>query len=137
MSEVFDVTFDWKKELKDVSQLKVRDKLDYAELIRLQVNRCLMSLSDIKHPEMFRSHVEGLLKLIPENVWDDGFRKEIESCTERKIVEKPQYSCGVLLQPIPQVEELVTDYHKMFGVCISKIHALGMAMNIKEVTIIP
>jgi len=129
--------FDWKEELKDLSQLKVRDKLDYGELVRLQVNRCLMSLSDIDHPEMFASHVQGLLKLLPEEVWDTNFKAKVESCSEEKDVEKPEYNCGVLLNPVPKVKEKVTDWKKLFGACISKIHLLRMGMTIDETTIIP
>ena len=131
------VEFDWKTELKDFTQLKVRDKVDWGELVRLQVNRCLMSLSDVEHPEMFARHVEGLLNLIAKEVWDEDFEKRVEGCTEEKEVEKPEYWCGVVLEPIPKVKKKVTDYRALFSACISKIQSLGMGMKIKEMAIIP
>jgi len=129
--------FEWKTELKDFSQLKVRDKVDWAELVRLQVNRCLMSLSDTEHPEMFERHVEGLLNLIATEVRDEDFKKEVDACTEEKMVKTPEYWCGVILQPILQVKKKVTDFRKLFDVCINKIQKLGMGMKVKEVAIIP
>ena len=133
MSEIFD----WKTELKDFSQLKVRDKVDWGELVRLQVNRCLMSLSDTAHPEMFESHVEGLLNLIPEDVRDDDFKNKVSGCTEEKMVKQPKEFCGVIIKPIDEKKMKVTDFLKLFTVCISKIQLLGMGMKIKEEAIIP
>jgi len=129
--------FDWKTELKDFSQLKVRDKVDWGELVRLQVNRCLMALSDTEHPKMFESHVEGLLNLIATEVRDDDFKKEVEGCTEEKLVKEPEYWCGVVLQPIPEVKRKVTNYRELLNVCINKIQKLGMGMKVKEMAIIP
>ena len=128
--------FDWKKELKDVSQLKVRDKLDWGELVRLQINRCLMSLSDIEHPKMFESHVQGLLNLIPKDLWDKDFEDTVKKCSEEKDVEKPQHWCGVIIQPIPKVKEKVTNHKELLMLCIGKFHKLGLGMKVKEETII-
>jgi len=133
LSEVFD----WKTELKDFSQLKVRDKVDWGELVRLQVNRCLMSLSDVEHPEMFERHVEGLLNLIATEVRDDDFDKKVGECSEEKMVKQPKDFCGVILQPIEEKKMKITDFRKLFAVCISKIQALGMGMRVKEEAIIP
>lgn len=133
MNEVFD----WKKELQDFSQLKVRDKVDWGELVRLQVNRCLMALSDTEHPEMFEKHAEGLLNLIPEDVRDAAFKKNVDECTEEKLVKIPKEFCGVILQPIEEKKLKITDFRKLFAVCISKIQLLGMGMKVKENAIIP
>lgn len=130
-------TFDWKTELKDFSQLKVRDKVDWGELVRLQVNRCLMSLSDTEHPEMFKRHVEGLLNLIATEVRGDDFKKNVDECTDEKWIERPVRWCGIILQPVTKVKTKVTDYNKLFDVCINKIQKLGMGMKVKEVAIIP
>jgi len=35
------------------------------------------------------------------------------------------------------IKQKVTDYRKLFSVCISKIQALGMGMKVKEEAIIP
>lgn len=129
--------FEWKTELKDFSQLKVRDKVDWAELVRLQVNRCLMSLSDTEHPEMFERHVEGLLNLIATEVRDEDFKKAVEECKEKKWVKVPEYWCGIILQPVREVQKEIIDYRKLFSVCISKIQQLGMGMKVKEQAIIP
>ena len=130
-------SFDWKTELKDFSQLKVRDKVDWGELVRLQVNRCLMALSDTEHPTMFTNHVIGLLNLIPTDVRDADFNKKIEECTAEKMVKIPEEFCGVILEPIKEKKMRVTDYEKLLSVCISKIQLLGMGMKVKEEAIIP
>lgn len=133
MSEVFD----WKTELKDFSQLKVRDKVDWGELVRLQVNRCLMALSDTEHLEMFEQHTIGLLNLIPEDVRDTDFNKKVDECTQEKNVKVPKEFCGVIQQPIQEKKMRVTDFRKLFAACISKIQLLGMGMKVKEEAIIP
>jgi len=133
MSEVFD----WKTELKDFTQLKVRDKVDWGELVRLQVNRCLMAKSDVEHPEMFEAHVMGLLNLIPLEVRDKDFEKAVKKCTKKKELLDPEYFCGVIIHPIRKVKENVTDYNKLLDVCINKIQSLGMGMKVKEQAIIP
>jgi len=130
-------TFDWKTELKDFSQLKVRDKVDWGELVRLQVNRCLMALSDVEHPEMFERHVEGLLNLIATEVRDTDFDKSVQECTQEKNVKKEETWCGIVIEPIPIEQKKLTDFRKLFSVCISKIQSLGMGMKVKEQAIIP
>jgi len=130
-------TFEWKTELKDFSQLKVRDKVDWAELVRLQVNRCLMSLSDTEHPEMFERHVIGLLNLIPEDVRDEDFKGRVDKCTKEEMVKIPREFCGVILQPIQEKKMPITNFRELFAVCISKIQLLGMGMKVKEQAIIP
>jgi len=133
LSEVFD----WKTELKDFSQLKVRDKVDWGELVRLQVNRCLMALSDTEHPEMFEQHAIGLLNLIPEDVRDVDFNKKVDGCIEEKNVKVPKEFCGVIQQPIEEKKMRVTDFRKLFAACISKIQLLGMGMKVREEAVIP
>jgi len=133
MSEVFD----WKVELKDFTQLKVRDKVDWGELVRLQVNRCLMALSDVEQPEMFESHVIGLLNLIPDVLRGEEFNDALKECTEEKEVNDPEYFCGVVSEPIRKVKKNVTDYMKLLILCVNKIQQLGMGMKVKEQAIIP
>lgn len=115
----------------------MRDKVDWAELVRLQVNRCLMSLSDTDHLEMFEQHVIGLLNLIPEAVRDKDFKDKVDKCTEEKLVKIPREFCGVIIQPIAKKKMPITNFRELFAVCISKIQLLGMGMRVKEQAIIP
>jgi len=96
-----------------------------------------MALSDTAHPEMFECHAEGLLNLIPEDVRDEDFKNKVDSCTEEKLVKQPKEFCGVIIHPILEKKMKVTNFLKLFAVCISKIQLLGMGMKVKEQAIIP
>jgi len=85
---------------------------------------------------MFERHVLGLLNLVPEELWEKEFEDQVKECTEEKWVKKPEYWCGLILEPIPEVKEKVTDYRRLLSVCIGKMHKLGLGMKVMEDVII-
>ena len=128
---------DLSKELSDLSVLKVRDKLDYGELVRIQINRCSMAKTLIEEqPAVYVGHVKSLLSLIVGNHRDDEFLKKIDACSKLKKIPKPQFWSGVVIRPIRYVVERVTDYEKVYDVCLDKFNLMGLMAKIRPISVI-
>ena len=64
------------RRFRDFEKPKVEERFDFADLVRRQIERCLISSSD---PEfMFPSAVQALEALLPHELKDDQYQNDFE-----------------------------------------------------------
>ena len=95
------------KRFKSYERPKVEERFDFADLVRRQIERALISSSD---PEFtFPNAVQALEILLPTELKDNQYKGEFEKATQEKAVLFYNTNCNVRLgsrtDPLVQNEE--------------------------------
>jgi len=115
------------KRFLEVERPAIGERLDYADIVRRQIDRCLMTAND---EYQFALNVLALEALIPTSNLTEEYLKEVEKCQEVVKHSTPVTNCGIPVDPdvIPEmVEETVeTDWHCRFNAVINLFESMGI-----------
>jgi len=111
----------------EVEHPHIAEKIDFADVVRLQMDRCLQSAED---EVAFAANVKALEALIPATDITDEYLEEVEECIERVQYETPATCCGVPVNPEAiqsKIEEVTeVDWHGRFQAAINLFTGMGI-----------
>jgi len=112
---------------RELERPQIGERLDFGEIVRRQIDRCLLNA----HDEMaFANHVKALEALIPATNITEDYLKELQNCSETFEYMTPVTCCGVSVKEqilaASKEEVTETDWHGRLQACIN----LFTSMNI-------
>lgn len=111
----------------EVERPTIGERLDFSEIVRRQMDRCLQSASD---EIMYAANVKALEALIPVIDITEEYIKEVEACTEEVQYMTPVTCCGVPIKEdvIPAMVETTVevDWHGRFQAAINLFSGMGI-----------
>ena len=115
------------KRFLEVERPHIQEKLDFGEIVRRQIDRCLMNASD---EIAFAYHVLALESLIPSTNLTDDYLEELEESVQTAQYAYPIMNCGVPVKPSVMPERTETteevDWHRRFTAAINLFESLGI-----------
>lgn len=115
------------KRYRDLEQPQIGEKLDFGDLVRRQMDRCLMNAAD---EFTFGAHVKALEAMIPIEDTTPEYFKEIEGCSETFELTSPTVICGVAIDssviPASKQEVVETDWVGRFQAAINLFNSMGI-----------
>jgi len=115
------------KRFLEVERPQIYEKLDFGEIVRRQIDRCLMNAAD---EITFAYHVLALEALIPSTNLSDDYLNELEESVQTVQYAYPVINCGIPVNPdvlreqVQETEEI--DWHRRFTAAINLFEALGI-----------
>jgi len=123
------------RRFQEVEHPQLAEKIDYGEIVRRHIDRCLQSATD---DIMFASHVRALEALIPETEVTDDYLQELEESVQEVEISTPITNCGVPIDPniIAANKQVVQDidWVKRFNAAINLFTELGLTWRRVETT---
>lgn len=115
------------RRFKEAESPQITEKLDFGELVRRQIDRCLMNSQD---EVAYAQHVKSLEALIPTVSLSEEYIEAIEECLIEYELYTPATCCGVAVDEdvIPGSKETVmeTDWHGRFNAAINLFTSMGL-----------
>ena len=121
------------KRFLEVERPHIGERLDYSDIVRRQIDRCLATAND---EYVFAMNVLALEALIPTSNLTNEFLEEIEKCQETFEYSTPVLCCGVPIQSeiIPEMTEETTetDWHCRLNAIINLFESMGITWRTTE-----
>ncbi len=112
---------------KELERPQITERLDFGEIVRRQIDRCLMSAGD---EVAFASHVKALEALIPVSNVTKEYLEELEGCSETFEYTTPMTCCGVAIRDDvleAKKEEVVeVDWSGRFQAAVNLFSSMGL-----------
>jgi len=112
---------------KELEKPQIGEKLDFGEIVRRQIDRCLLNAAD---ETAFAQHVKALEALIPATNITEDYLREAEDCSETYEFATPVTCCGVpvrgdILAESKQ-EVVETDWYGRLQAAINLFTSMGI-----------
>lgn len=122
-------------------QFSLREKLDIKTILFRQVERCNLSITN-PDPSIFEANVRTLMNMLPTQTIL-RIRQQTKKFNETFEIPQLTYWCGVpqyeydkdgnRIEP-ETVEELRTDYEKLYELIMAELEVLGVSWTIEQTT---